>query len=221
MKTDTNTLIDAMRILANEIESEDGVANAAIAEAADRLEQLQTQLSAAKRGMDSASAAGRLMMEKGRKLAAENSPEAIESEREANAVLTAENEQLQAEVERLREDNQLLRRQNGSLTQQVIDRGQERDQLKAELERYSMNAGAADQFRREAFAMRQALGFDKYGDDIAPVDLLNALDSHDAEVIERAASICFDPHTKAGKSAIRLLRDYANQLRQQAKEVQS
>lgn len=42
-------------------------------------------------------------------------------------------DQLQAEVERLREDNQLLRRQNGSLTQQVIDRGQERDQLKTEI----------------------------------------------------------------------------------------
>jgi len=65
------------------------------------VEQLQAQLNAAKRGMDSAKAAGALMIEKGQQLAAENSPEAIESEREANAVLTAENEQLQAEVERL------------------------------------------------------------------------------------------------------------------------
>ena len=41
MKTDTKTLIDALRILARDIDSEDGVANAAIAEAADRLEKQQ------------------------------------------------------------------------------------------------------------------------------------------------------------------------------------
>lgn len=44
MKPDTNTLIDALRILARDINSEDGVANAAIAEAADRLEKLQRKV---------------------------------------------------------------------------------------------------------------------------------------------------------------------------------
>lgn len=44
MKTDTNTLIDALRILARDIHSEDGVANAAISEAADRLEKLQRKV---------------------------------------------------------------------------------------------------------------------------------------------------------------------------------
>ena len=39
MKTHTKTLIEALRILSRDIQSEDGVANAAIAEAADRLEQ--------------------------------------------------------------------------------------------------------------------------------------------------------------------------------------
>ena len=39
-KTDTKTLAGAMRILAIEIESEDGIAKAAIAEAADRLDEL-------------------------------------------------------------------------------------------------------------------------------------------------------------------------------------
>lgn len=38
-RTDTETLISALRILARDIESQDGVANAAIAEAADRLEE--------------------------------------------------------------------------------------------------------------------------------------------------------------------------------------
>jgi hypothetical protein len=40
MKSDTQTLIDALRILARDIESGDSVANACIAEAADRLEEL-------------------------------------------------------------------------------------------------------------------------------------------------------------------------------------
>lgn len=38
MKTNTETLVNALRVLADEIESGDGVANPAIREAADRLE---------------------------------------------------------------------------------------------------------------------------------------------------------------------------------------
>lgn len=44
MKTSTETLIKALRILAEDIKSDDGVANAAIAEAADRLEELELNL---------------------------------------------------------------------------------------------------------------------------------------------------------------------------------
>jgi small-conductance mechanosensitive channel len=97
------------------------------------VEQLQAQLNAAKRGMDSAAAAGRLMLEKGQKLAAENSPKAIESEREANAVLTAENERLQAEVEQLKKGVELRDQQNADLHDMIADVHQERDQLKTEL----------------------------------------------------------------------------------------
>lgn len=43
MKSSTTTLIAAMRILAADIQSSDGVANLAIAEAADRLEELDRQ----------------------------------------------------------------------------------------------------------------------------------------------------------------------------------
>ena len=42
-KTNTKTLIEAMRILARDIQSDDGVANGAISEAADRMEELQAQ----------------------------------------------------------------------------------------------------------------------------------------------------------------------------------
>jgi hypothetical protein len=38
--TDTTTLIAALRILTRDIQSDDGVANSCIAEAADRIEQL-------------------------------------------------------------------------------------------------------------------------------------------------------------------------------------
>jgi hypothetical protein len=44
MRSETKTIIGALRILANEIQSEDGVANAAIAEAADRMEELCSEL---------------------------------------------------------------------------------------------------------------------------------------------------------------------------------
>ena len=43
-KSSTETLIAAMRILARDIQSGDGVANAAIAEAADRLEEQHTHI---------------------------------------------------------------------------------------------------------------------------------------------------------------------------------
>ena len=42
-KTDTKTLLKAMRILARDIQSDDGVANGAISEAADRMEELQAE----------------------------------------------------------------------------------------------------------------------------------------------------------------------------------
>jgi hypothetical protein len=41
-RTDTQTLIAAMRILARDVQCDDGIANSAIAEAADRLEELHT-----------------------------------------------------------------------------------------------------------------------------------------------------------------------------------
>ena len=44
MKTLTQTLAAALRILSQDIESPDGVANAAIAEAAERLEELAAQV---------------------------------------------------------------------------------------------------------------------------------------------------------------------------------
>ena len=44
MNTPTETLVSAMRALANDIQSEDGVANAAIHEAAQRLKEQQDRI---------------------------------------------------------------------------------------------------------------------------------------------------------------------------------
>jgi hypothetical protein len=44
VKTSTETLIKAMRILSSDIQSDDGVANAAIAEAAQRLAEQQERI---------------------------------------------------------------------------------------------------------------------------------------------------------------------------------
>jgi hypothetical protein len=44
MRAKTETIIGALRVLANDIQSEDGVANLAIAEAADRMEELCSEL---------------------------------------------------------------------------------------------------------------------------------------------------------------------------------
>lgn len=44
MNSSTETLISALRILANEIETDDGIVNACLLEAADRLETLSAKL---------------------------------------------------------------------------------------------------------------------------------------------------------------------------------
>lgn len=43
-KTSTKVLIEALRVLAMDVQSKDGVANAAIAEAAGRLEELAWEI---------------------------------------------------------------------------------------------------------------------------------------------------------------------------------
>lgn len=75
----------------------------------------------------------------------------------------------------------------------------EADQLRADLEAATM--------KRDILA--------------AQIEAIRMRDNHrDAEMIERAASECFDHSTKAGKAGISILNRYANQLRKQAKESQ-
>ena len=52
MRTSTETLIAAMRILSQDIQSEDGVANAAVAEAAERLAEQHMRIAQLEREND-------------------------------------------------------------------------------------------------------------------------------------------------------------------------
>jgi cell shape-determining protein MreC len=52
VRSSTETLIKAMRILSSDIQSDDGVANAAIAEAAQRLEEQQERITQLEREND-------------------------------------------------------------------------------------------------------------------------------------------------------------------------
>ncbi|WP_416372760.1 eae-like domain protein [Atlantibacter hermannii] len=56
------------------------------------------------------------------------------------------------------------------------------DALAAELARYSMPAGEADQRMAESRAVRQALGFGQDADDVAPVDLVERINALAAEL---------------------------------------
>ncbi|HDL6787567.1 hypothetical protein NFB50_16535 [Yersinia ruckeri] len=51
----------------------------------------------------------------------------------------------------------------------------ERDEAMRRLRRYSMSAGEADQRRCESRAVRDELGFGKDADDVAPLNLTNAI----------------------------------------------
>jgi len=60
MRSRTETIIGALRVLANDIQSGDGAANAAIAEAADRMEELCAELLFQKRLAEKYVGAGKI-----------------------------------------------------------------------------------------------------------------------------------------------------------------
>jgi len=51
MKTNNKTLIEALRILARDIQSSDGIANACIAEGADRIEEQDKEIKTLRRSI--------------------------------------------------------------------------------------------------------------------------------------------------------------------------
>lgn len=117
------------------------------------IEQLQAtiakQARSAKMGMDAAKSSASSMLTAAEKARAESSPDALASERAANAALTMEVEQLQADKERLERENEELRsvwEDPAKLHATLLSRGYDRmnalhlagatdyDQIKRELE---------------------------------------------------------------------------------------
>ncbi|CNG27559.1 hypothetical protein [Yersinia kristensenii] len=72
----------------------------------------------------------------------------------------------------------------------------ERDEATQRLIRYSMSAGEADQHMCESRAVRDELGFEKDADDVAPIDLRNAIVAirERAESAEAALSAANEKH---------------------------
>ena len=89
-KSSTKIIIEAMRILSREIYCEDGVATAAIAEAADRLEELEIQLKEAQDYAD------KLVEHKDMVCL----PKDLENLREANAHFAQENFELKQKLQK-------------------------------------------------------------------------------------------------------------------------
>lgn len=198
MTTDTPTLISAMRVLANDIQSEDGVANAAIAEAADRLGEMQAEaerlrglLSDQQKWMDYIS----------------SERDSFEQERDQ---YRAEAQSLREEMEQLEAEKAKYIGKHAAQFQMRKSAEQERDQLKAAV------ALAIDTFEQ------YQMDVDTYPPvkHVAVMQSLNGvLAKHDAEVIDRACAHVDD--ITYGHKVTQWFRGYANQLRQQAKEVQS
>jgi hypothetical protein len=83
------------------VKAQDAIDRDAVLEA--QIRTLETQLKDTKRaalaGMDAAKSASRIQYEEAARLRAESSPEALASERAANAILTEENERLRAALD--------------------------------------------------------------------------------------------------------------------------
>lgn len=124
---------------------------------------------------------------------------------------------LEVEVKRLRETEKKLRVINHSLKDDQaiyfsrnLELEQERDQLKAQV-----NALTAAISTSGVYKTNEELC------DLMHEMPVHCLAQHDAEVIERLIADCVGPHEGFNLPCKQWLQDYANQLRQQAKEVQS
>ncbi len=75
-------------------------------------------------------------------------------------------------VKQLEVVKRMIKEESTELGRKVIDQAIGKIR---ELSRYSMSAGAADQYRAEAQACRIALGFEKDSESVSPVDLTEAI----------------------------------------------
>ena len=143
-----------------------------VAEKNARIEKLEAaiklQANAARNGMNAATEISRHQVETARRLRAESSPEALESERQANAILTSERDRLQAENVRLKGEvdstNRALMNSGrllGKNLAEIMILTEERDSLRAEVERLKeLNVGLTNQcntFNRDGARLEREL----------------------------------------------------------------
>ncbi|WP_027855596.1 hypothetical protein [Marinobacterium litorale] len=139
---------------------------------------LKKQAAAAKTGMDAAKRASNLQLEEAKRLRAESSPEALESERAAN-------DQLTAEIERLRGKLNKEIDAAADANVRLILAEQERDQLKA-----VVNSQLITDALRLMRATSSLSGWHEKADELESVinSPNKALAAHEAEVLERVAN---------------------------------
>jgi predicted nuclease with TOPRIM domain len=115
------------------------------------------QAKAAKQGMDAAKKVAGSNLEQAKRLSAESSPAALESEREANARLTAELEKVQAERDALAAHLESLTSSWTELGYSMADGNDDAGQLWQALENLFASKSAASLARRDAFKQAEAL----------------------------------------------------------------
>lgn len=157
-KTSTPTLVSALRILAGEIQSADGVANMVIAEGADRIEELVAEIerwrTATAKLRDASEESGRVANEQAARAAA------IEKDLErSNTSLIASNTTLRRERDEAR----------GSLKLREADVSRQwtvNTELKAELDRVTKERAELmamlDRVVREGFGLDDTVGGEPY-----------------------------------------------------------
>ena len=99
MRSSTETIIEAMKILSHDIYCEDGVATAAIAEAADRLEEIAAENKKLKTELQEAKDYADKLVEHKDMVCL---PADLANLREANARFAMENHELQEKVDKLK-----------------------------------------------------------------------------------------------------------------------
>ena len=109
----------------------------------DEANQKEATRKAAQRGMDAAKAVSGGQLREAHRLAGMSSPEALESERAANAALTAENDRLRAENEK-RDDHFM----NATLRANIAALADENDALRAKLAAAEADAARLDKMQQ-------------------------------------------------------------------------
>jgi hypothetical protein len=153
MRSSTETIIGAMKILSYDIYCEDGVATAAIAEAADRLEEIAAENKKLKTELQEAKDYADKLVEHKDMVCL---PADLANLREANARFAMENHELQEKVDKLERERDAWKaaHDNQVKLKQIIS---DRPDLKERAKRVAVLIEERDSWREAAYALGEAL----------------------------------------------------------------